>query len=194
MGASTAVGADIHTELNVAAPGWDEDGLTEPVVDRIARQAWSLLPSEPGHTPETPVAIGVLLADDAMVRDLNATFRGVDKPTNVLSFPAGEAALAEEPGSPRHLGDIALAHETVAREAQATGISVHDHAAHLIVHGLLHVVGYDHETDFDAEAMETLETRILAALGIDDPYRDTEPVAAPGSTTTAERHPSMPPA
>lgn len=105
----------------------------------------------------------LLFGDDETLCDLNRRFRGKDKPTNVLSFPAGA-------GAPDFLGDIAMAYETCAREAEVGGIAFRDHAAHLIVHGLLHLVGHDHEADDEAERMERLETRILAALGIADPY------------------------
>ncbi|MCB2112346.1 MAG: rRNA maturation RNase YbeY [Parvularculaceae bacterium] len=104
----------------------------------------------------------LLLADDETLADLNRRFRNIDKPTNVLSFPS--AADGE------FLGDIAISYETCEREADALGIAFRDHAAHLIVHGLLHLVGYDHEADDDANEMENLETRILAALGVADPY------------------------
>lgn len=107
--------------------------------------------------------VALLLADDATLHDLNRRFRGFDKPTNVLSFPAGDGDF---------LGDIAIAYETCRREAQAQGIAFRDHAAHLIVHGLLHLAGHDHEADEDAERMESLETRILASIGIADPYGD----------------------
>jgi probable rRNA maturation factor len=111
--------------------------------------------------------VSVLFADDAVVRDLNARFRGKDKSTNVLSFPAVSAGHA-----PLALGDIVLAFETVEREAEADGKPFRDHAAHLLVHGLLHLLGYDHEADDEAEDMERRETEILAALGIPDPYAD----------------------
>ena len=107
--------------------------------------------------------VSVFLADDAAVQALNRDWRGKDKPTNVLSFPAPENAA-------RLLGDIALARETIAREAAEQGKSFEAHAAHLIVHGFLHLLGYDHEEEEEAEAMETRERAILAALGIADPY------------------------
>lgn len=106
----------------------------------------------------------LLLSDDAALHDLNRRFRGKDRPTNVLSFPAGA-------GNDGFLGDIAVAFETCRREAEELGIAFRDHAAHLIVHGLLHLVGWDHEADDEADRMERLETRILATLGVDDPYR-----------------------
>lgn len=112
---------------------------------------------------ERPGGVTILFADDATVRELNARFRGKDKPTNVLSFPAPA-------GFHERLGDVALAYETVAAEAADQGKPLADHALHLIVHGLLHLQGYDHETEADAQEMEGEERRILARLGIADPY------------------------
>lgn len=117
--------------------------------------------------PRLGASAALLLADDATLRDLNRRFRGFDKPTNVLSFP-GDRGGAGAPG--RFLGDIAIAYETTAAEAEAEGVAFRDHAAHLIVHGLLHLAGYDHEEEDEAERMESLETRILARLQIADPY------------------------
>jgi probable rRNA maturation factor len=114
-------------------------------------------------------AVTVMLTDDASIRALNAQWRGIDKPTNVLSFPAGESPAI--PGPP-HLGDIAIAYETVAAESAAENKAFADHLAHLAVHGYLHLVGFDHETDAEAIRMENLETRVLAGLGIPDPYAD----------------------
>ena len=108
-----------------------------------------------------PGALAVLLSDDAALRALNAQWRGQDKPTNVLSFPAPEGF---------GLGDIALAFETAEREAREQGKTLAAHVAHLLVHGFLHLLGYDHETEADAEAMEARERDILAALGVSDPY------------------------
>ena len=118
----------------------------------------------------------VLFTSDADVHALNKEWRGKDKPTNVLSFPMLEREelldLAVE-GPPEMLGDLALAHETCAREAAEKGIALEDHAAHLIVHGLLHLAGHDHvDSDAQAEAMEALEIAALAKLGIADPYGD----------------------
>ena len=97
------------------------------------------------------------------------TWRGLDKPTNVLSFPGSGSP---SPKGVRHLGDLALAFETLAREAAEEQKSLADHVTHLIVHGTLHLLGYDHEADADAEEMEALEVAALARLGIADPYRD----------------------
>ena len=108
-------------------------------------------------------SVSFLFTDDAAMKTLNASFRDVDKPTNVLSFPSGDAAQA-------FLGDVALGFETCARQAADGGVALADHAAHLIVNGLLHLVGYDHQTDDDAGVMEKLEVRILAQLGVNNPY------------------------
>lgn len=109
----------------------------------------------------------VVLGDDALVRTLNHTYRGMDKPTNVLSFP-----FQVPPGGARNgiLGDVVLAAETVAREAAERGIPPVHHLQHLVIHGLLHLLGFEHDTDAEAEMMERLETEILATLAIADPY------------------------
>ncbi len=114
----------------------------------------------------------MVVDDDARIRELNRLWRGFDKPTNVLSFPSPDT----QPGPARTLGDIAISYETAAREAAAEDKSFGDHIAHLSVHGFLHLLGYDHESDDDAEEMEGLERAILARIGISDPYvvRETE--------------------
>jgi probable rRNA maturation factor len=114
--------------------------------------------------------VAVALIDDRAMRKLNLAFRGKDKPTNVLSFPAGEAGAGSGRAT-RPLGDVAIALGTVKREARAQRKSVNDHLTHLMVHAVLHLLGYDHESDPDAEEMETLECKALATLGIADPYR-----------------------
>ena len=126
----------------------------------------------------------VVLANDAMVRSLNRDYRGKDASTNVLSFPFQAPAFARrsddtereavEPAEPRHLGDVVLAAETVGREADAQGIPPLHHLQHLVVHGLLHLLGFDHDTEPQAETMEGLEVEILATLGVPDPYAAAE--------------------
>lgn len=110
----------------------------------------------------------VLLTDDATVRDLNARFRDRDRATNVLSFPAAEMTI---PGQAPPLGDLVLAYGVCAAEAEAQGKTLGDHLSHLTVHGVLHLLGRDHEAEAEAEAMEAEERSILATLGVADPYR-----------------------
>lgn len=110
-------------------------------------------------------AVSLLLGDDATIAELNKQFRDKPGPTNVLSFPPAPGTA--EPG---FLGDIALAAETIVEQAQFQGKRFENHAAHLVVHGFLHLIGYDHEKPADAEAMEARERTILASLGIEDPY------------------------
>jgi len=117
------------------------------------------------------VELAVMLTDDAAIRALNNQWRGLDKPTNVLSFPSPPPLQGD---SPVHLGDIAIAYETVAREAENEGKPVAHHLSHLAVHGFLHLLGYDHESEPDAEAMEQQEGAILARLGIPNPYSTHE--------------------
>lgn len=116
-----------------------------------------------------PGQVCIALSGDAAVRRLNATYRGKDKPTNVLSFPAGDDA--QEPGSPTViLGDVIIALETVLAEAAELEIPALSHLQHLTIHGVLHLAGFDHETEADAAVMEALETEILAGLGVPNPY------------------------
>jgi probable rRNA maturation factor len=118
--------------------------------------------------PREPAAVSVLLTDDEAIRITNRDWRGLDRPTNVLSFPAASFFL---PDTPRPLGDIVLAYETIAREASSEQKPFLDHLAHLTVHGFLHLVGHDHIDNQEADAMESEERGILATLGIPDPYR-----------------------
>jgi probable rRNA maturation factor len=156
----------VSAEIEIASPLW----AAEPDAARCVREAIAAAAARVPAGGE----VSVLLADDATVRTLNRDWRGVDKPTNVLSFPA-----APQPaGMPRLLGDIAVAHETLVREAGQEGKPILHHLAHLVVHGYLHLMGYDHESDSEAEAMEDLEREILRALRIPDPYRvDTDDAA-----------------
>jgi probable rRNA maturation factor len=153
----------------VAAEGWrNEIPQTEQWAERIFSAAAALV------RLDGPVAL--LLTDDARLKDLNARFRGKDAPTNVLSFPSGGRAAKDGAHvSPAPLGDIAIAFETTRREAAEKGVAFAAHAAHLLVHGLLHLVGFDHGDEREALAMEAREGEILAALGIADPYKAAEP-------------------
>jgi probable rRNA maturation factor len=146
-------------DIEIASPLWTAETDAEACVRAAIAAAAARVPAD-GE-------ISVLLADDAAVRALNCDWRGIDKPTNVLSFPA-----AKQPaGLPPLLGDIAIANETLTREAETDGKPLLHHLAHLVVHGYLHLMGYDHQTDSDAEAMEALERDILRTLRIPDPYR-----------------------
>jgi probable rRNA maturation factor len=125
--------------------------------------------------PTSPGELAIVLADDSAIRALNRAWRGKDAPTNVLSFPApvqarGGGGQGGTRAAPRLLGDIVIAHETAAREALAEGKSFMHHVGHLVVHGYLHLLGHDHTDDAQADAMERLETNILARLGIPDPH------------------------
>jgi probable rRNA maturation factor len=117
--------------------------------------------------PREPAMVTIILSDDEAIRTVNRKWRGLDRSTNVLSFPAAKIA---PPATPRHLGDVVLAYETIERECVRERKSFPDHLAHLAVHGFLHLLGYDHESDREADAMETEERAILAALGVPDPY------------------------
>jgi probable rRNA maturation factor len=150
-------------EISVEAGAWQLFSGAEAIVRRAAEAALA-------DTNASGVEIGVVLTDDAKMRTLNRTWRGKDSATNVLSFPAPAGGSAE----PRLLGDVVLAYETIAREAAEQRISARDHLAHLTVHGMLHLLGHDHENDRDAEIMERLEREILARLGVPDPYARTE--------------------
>lgn len=156
--------------IEIEAP-WPEGRLAELCQHAMAAAA-EVEPALANPRLET----SVLFTSDEQVHQLNREWRERDKPTNVLSFPMldRDSLLALEPeGPPELLGDIALAHETCAREAEAKGLSLEHHAAHLIVHGLLHLAGHDHvDSDAQAEEMEALEIAALAKLGIADPYGD----------------------
>lgn len=124
--------------------------------------------------------VSVLGCNDARIAILNEDFRGKPTPTNVLSWPSGERGAEADGGQPLspdrndpELGDIAIAYDTCAAEAEAAGKSMADHTTHLIVHGILHLLGYDHDRDQDATLMEGLESRILGNMGVADPYRDS---------------------
>lgn len=121
-------------------------------------------------TDAGPVAVTIVLAKDAEIRALNHQFRGKDKPTNVLSFPPAPGPEAADPEKLAEIGDVILAYETLAKEAVTQGKPFVNHLGHLVIHGILHLVGYDHERPGDARVMERLEAKILSMLGMPDPY------------------------
>ena len=146
---------------------WDRTDVKDATLSLAALAAFEAATTD----GRFPCDVPLVLTDDSEVRQLNRTWRDVDAPTNVLSFPSGEP-VGEMQGEPRPLGDVVLAGETVLKEAGLKGVSVPDHVSHLVVHGVLHLLGHDHEQDADAERMEALETKILAGLGIADPYAE----------------------
>lgn len=158
-------------EIDIESP-WPESTDWEALA---ARAAGALTVVAPELAKEC-LSTSMVFTSDAEVQVLNAEWRGKDKPTNVLSFPMlAREDLLDLPadGPPELLGDIALAYETCAREAAEKGIALEDHASHLIVHGLLHLAGLDHEiSEEDAREMELLEIKALALIGIADPYGD----------------------
>lgn len=143
----------------------------------LAEAAFAATMKDRGLDPEV-WEVALLAANDARIAALNADFRGKPTPTNVLSWPSEERGAEQDgadpvppkPGFDPELGDLALAYDTCAREAESGGLALADHVTHLIVHGLLHLLGYDHERDRDGDLMESRETAILAKLGVADPY------------------------
>ena len=152
------VSIEVEDETWVALPGL-EDLARSAVEAALAGAA----------VPAAQCDVAVLFTDDHAIAEINAEWRGKNVPTNVLSFPMPKKMPLPE-GEARPLGDIVLAHGVITREATEQGKTLRNHTAHLIVHGTLHLLGYDHESETEAEEMETLETRILKGLGISDPY------------------------
>jgi probable rRNA maturation factor len=162
-----------RVDIVVASPLWK----AEPAARAVLRRA---LAAAAGAVPAGGGELAVLLTDDAALRSLNRDWRGKDAPTNVLSFPppaerrpprAPTGRARADGRAPRLIGDIVIAYETVAREARVERKPFAHHLAHLAVHAFLHLVGYDHAADAEAEAMEAIETAILARLDVPDPYR-----------------------
>ncbi len=162
----------------------EDDGWTQVAEDckALCQKAAEMALTEAGHA-DAPAEISVLMTSDAEISKLNRAFRGKDAPTNVLSWPALElvpAAAGEAPPAPRppapgasiFLGDVAMALETVLAEAQAQDKRPADHATHLVLHAVLHLLGYDHERDADARLMEGIETAAMLRAGLPDPYME----------------------
>ena len=165
----------ISLELAVEAGEWGDAGAIEALAETaLAAAVADLAGHEAQPFPDTPPEVSLVLAGDAMMADINSQWRNQPKPTNVLSFPAFPLVPGGQPGP--MLGDIILARETIEREALELDKPVDEHITHLIVHGFLHLFGYDHIENSDAEEMEAIETRILSSLHLSDPYGDTEPV------------------
>ena len=155
----------VRYDVAINADGWQSEHSLRMLVDRVLEATLHALEFDDADSE-----LSLVFTDDANIRTINSKWRHIDKATNVLSFPAFSIQPGQRPGP--ILGDIVIARETVQREAQEENKSFDDHLSHLIVHGLLHLTGYDHQNDEEAEQMESLERKILASLGISDPYND----------------------
>lgn len=152
-------------DMAVECPEWGR----LPNLNALVGECVEAVLDRTGEDLDEGAELSLLFCDDARIRVLNRDFRGKDKATNVLSFPG-----PEEAGGSQLLGDIALAFETIDREAREQGKSLEQHCRHMIVHGFLHLLGYDHEDSAEAEAMEATEIQILDAMGVANPYRDDD--------------------
>lgn len=187
MTAGQAEPQEVRAEIAVRRldEGWEE--VMESVAENAARAALADNRFTAQGADFAGFEIAVALADDTLVRDLNARHRGRATATDVLSFPAVERPDAEwlvaaggKGGEAMPLGDVIIARETAIRDARALGLPLAHHLAHLVIHGVLHCLGYDHRQDAEAEEMEALERRILARLGIPDPYATAAEASADG--------------
>ena len=171
----------LDVAIRIEDPAW-LDSL--PGAEALCRRAVAALEASEaigpaGSAPRgTTAEVTLVLADDALVRRLNATHRGLDKPTNVLAFPLAAPDEVPVEGLPALLGDVVLARETLLREAAEQGKTAAAHLQHLALHGLLHLLGHDHLEAAEAGRMEALEVAILAELGVADPYADQAPQGA----------------
>jgi probable rRNA maturation factor len=167
--------SSLDIQISVEAEAWPSEEELFDFSSRVLSPAVDFLTSEEKQPfPKMPTELSLVFTDDAAIREINAEWRDKDKATNVLSFPAFPLEPGGMPGP--MLGDIVIARETVEREALDLDKSFEDHLTHLLVHGFLHLFGYDHMDTEDAEEMEGLETRILAKLGLSDPYAGQEPL------------------
>ncbi len=172
-----ATDADMSIDVMIDSDLWKKHPGAEDTVRKAIAEATRVVPHKRAE-------MAVVLTDDTAMRALNKRWRGKDKPTNVLSFPAQTTLGAAAP----HLGDIVIAFEITALEAEREGKPFAHHLSHLAVHGYLHLLGHDHETDREAEAMERLETKILARIGIPDPYERAPKELAGHEAATLKSH------
>ena len=162
---------ELDIQISVEDGAWPAEDVLEELAGRVLSSAGLYLAThETQPFPTEAPEVSLVFTSDAAIRQINAEWRNQDKPTNVLSFPAFPLTPGGKPGP--MLGDIVLAEETIAREAADLGKPFDAHLTHLLVHGFLHLFGYDHMETDEAEKMEGLETRILAELGLSDPYGD----------------------
>jgi probable rRNA maturation factor len=165
----------LDIQISVEEGEWPSEDALQSFCEGVLEKAAAFIAREEKQPfPEMPAEVSLVFTDDASIREINAEWRSIDKPTNVLSFPAFPVLPGKMPGP--MLGDIILARETIERESVDLGKPFDEHLTHLLVHGFLHLFGYDHIGEGDAERMEGLETRILAHLGLSDPYGDSDPV------------------
>jgi probable rRNA maturation factor len=165
----------LDIQISVEDEGWPDEPALAAMADKVLETAADFLAKEEEQPfPKMPVEVSLVFTNDAEIKEINAEWRDQDKPTNVLSFPAFPLEPGGMPGP--MLGDIVVARETVEREAVDLDKSFSDHLTHLLVHGFLHLFGYDHIEKDEAEEMEALETRILAVLGLSDPYAGQDPL------------------
>lgn len=163
----------IHVELAIESDGWPAEALlTDFCRDIVSAAAGFLAHAENQPFPVEGSELSLLFTDDAAVRVVNRQWRRQDRATNVLSFPVMPLRPGDMPGP--MLGDIVFALETISSEAVSLEIPFDDHLTHLLVHGFLHLIGYDHQDERDAETMEGLETRILTVLDLSDPYENSD--------------------
>lgn len=165
----------LDIQISIEDEGWPEEPALMALSEKTLEAATEFLArQEKQPFPKIAPELSLVFTDDAAIKEINAEWRGKDKPTNVLSFPAFPLEPGKMPGP--MLGDIVIARETVEREAVDLDKSFEDHLTHLLVHGFLHLFGYDHMETDEAERMEALETRILAVLGLSDPYAGQDPI------------------
>lgn len=166
---------DLDLQISVEDDRWPDEEQLSTLCKRVLDAAvQTLATNEKQPFPKQPCEVSLVFTDDAAIREINAEWRGKDKATNVLSFPAFPVTPGKMPGP--MLGDIVIARETLEREAEELEKPFDDHLTHLLVHGFLHLFGYDHIEKDEAEKMEALETRILAGLGLSDPYAGQDPI------------------
>ena len=160
---------DVQIEVIVRSARWRKRPTAQTIAKKAVREAAKAV-----STPRAELAI--VLSDDSAIRALNRDWRGKNTPTNVLSFPAAPSGrpVGKRGAASPYIGDIVIAYQTVAREAAAEGKPFNHHVAHLAVHGFLHLLGYDHEIDRDAEKMERLERKILKRMAVPDPYANSD--------------------
>lgn len=156
----------IHYDMSIESGQWKSEDALGKIVNQVLKSTLQQLGFE-----KIDSELSLVFTDDAHIRSINDKWRHIDKATNVLSFPAFAITVGEKPGP--ILGDIVIAYETVLREANEENKTFDHHLSHLIVHGLLHLMGYDHQNDDEAEQMEQLERKILADIGISDPYANS---------------------